>query len=117
MDYLKVIQDELSSNGGDLRKACRALGFNYSAAQQRLSDEVSTKFDLGRPEMRKYIVAYRHVSRDWPYQSREDLADARRKHDAGTHEMCQGRDAEWIIQYLIPRIVPCARRRVFSYEQ
>ena len=117
MDYTKAIQDELKSSNGDVRKAARRLGFNVQAAEARFSETTPSEFEnLGRPELRKYIVAYRHVARDWPYDMREALRNARRKFDAGTHEMCQGREGAIIIQYLIPRMVPCKPRKFFSYE-
>ena len=104
----------MEANKGDLRKAVRNFGFNYQAAALRLGlVPVSHEYTLGHPELRKYIIAYRHVFRDWPKTSQEVLRDARQKFDAGTHEMCQGRDGDYIIQYLIPRLKPCKERGFF----
>lgn len=115
MDYTQVILDEMTESGGDLHKATKRLGFNYQAAAMRLGlSKGTTSIELGKPELRKYIVAYRHIARPWPYHLRDALQDARQKFDAGTHEMVQGRTESYVIQYLIPRIVPCEPRRFFS---
>lgn len=109
------IQREIDDNRGDLRKTARSLGFNYTALVERFGtrDVVNTP-DLGRQELRKYIVAYRIADRGWTSFQQEILEDARRKFDAGTHEMCQGRDGRYILQYLIPRLIPCGRRNFFG---
>ena len=59
--------------------------------------------ELGRPSLQQFIVAYRHAERGWPKQFDDELDYARQRYDAGTHIMCQGRDGDYIIQYLIPR--------------
>lgn len=66
------------------------------------------EFKIGREELRKYIVAVKRF--DWPVEYDKALSIARRLYEAGTHEMCQGRDGPMIIQYLIPRNVPVRLR-------
>lgn len=59
-------------------------------------------FIVGRPELRPFIVAVRR-NYYWPPEYYDALVAARAAYCAGTHEMCQGRDGDVIIQYLIPR--------------
>jgi hypothetical protein len=68
---------------------------------------------LGRPGLRKFIVAVRHANGEWPRGAQLELERSRLFYDQGTHEMCQGRDEDWIIQYLIPRKVRTKRRNYF----
>lgn len=74
--------------------------------------------NLGREELRKYIVSARHVdSPVWPLEDEGKLEDARAAYEAGSHEMCQGRDKRgWIIQYLIPRRKRAGARKFFTME-
>jgi len=67
----------------------------------------------GRPELEKYIVATKHGNDGWDHAMPE-LRQARQRYEAGTHEMCQGRDGDTIIQYLIPRAVAQPRPGYFK---
>ena len=114
-DLEAALREELKATGGRLFKAARNLDFDLDAAKLRLNDRRRvSEITLGRVSLRKYIVAYRSIYGDWPREFREALADARKKFDAGTHEMCQGRDGQHIIQYLIPRLVRTKPRRFFG---
>lgn len=111
-----ALREELKATNGRLTKAARNLNFDVRAAHLRLGAGGSTPtIQKGREELRKYAIAYRPATGEWPRVFKEALADARRKFDAGTHEMVQGRDGHYIIQYLIPRLVPTKPRRFFSY--
>lgn len=112
-DSTSQLKAELRETKGNLKRAARNIGFNYGAALMRFS-EVKPTVNLGRPELQKYIIAYRYAFLDWAASDEPKLADARKKFDAGTHEMCQGRDGDIIIQYLIPRLVPCRPRKFFN---
>jgi hypothetical protein len=68
----------------------------------------------GRKNLQKYIIARRSVRGQWPQESLAALKSAQRQYDAGEIEMCQGRDGDIIIQYAIPRQVPCAQRNYFA---
>ena len=50
----------------------------------------------------RFLVSRRRSSQGWPKEDSKVLDEARRRHDAGTVTMCQGRDGDWIIQYAIP---------------
>ena len=67
----------------------------------------------GRPELEQYIVATKNADESWPIDS-EELAVCRAQFEAGTHEMCQGRDGDTIIQYSIPRATPQPRHNHFK---
>jgi hypothetical protein len=56
----------------------------------------------GRPELRKYIVATKDAYENWDLND-PDIILMRADYELGTHEMCQGRDGDVIIQYSIPR--------------
>lgn len=70
---------------------------------------MTTVFTVGREALRPFIVAVKRHDR-WPFEYEPALAEAREAYCAGTHEMCQGRDGQTIIQYLIPRKVPVPPR-------
>ncbi len=72
--------------------------------------------DVGRPELRKFVVAVRERDRFptpddscpdklrwWPAEFDAALERARELYCTGTHEMVQGRVDGLVIQYLIPR--------------
>lgn len=68
---------------------------------------------LGRPELRQFIVDTKHVSSAWPRVA-QMIYDA---YDAGTVDVCQGRDGDTIILYAIPRVrVDHDRRPYFSRQ-
>lgn len=62
----------------------------------------SSEDGLGREELRKYIVATKHVDHPW---NQEDpaIVEAKKAYDDGLVEVCQGRDGFNIILYAIPR--------------
>lgn len=57
---------------------------------------------LGRPELQKYTVARKRAYQTWDNDDSK-VAKARADYEAGTHEMCTGRDGNWLILYSIPR--------------
>jgi hypothetical protein len=67
----------------------------------------------GRPELEQYIAATKHASEPWDNTSAE-LRQARSRYEAGSHEMCQGRDGDTILLYTIPRAVPEPRPGYFK---
>lgn len=68
----------------------------------------------GRPELRPYLIARRTKHEPWDNQA--TIASAREEYDAGTIEMCQGRDGDFLLLYRIPRKVPAKPRAYFSGE-
>ena len=114
-DSTSALKKEIARQGGDISKAARGLGYNYFAASKRFTQTAPDREpELGRAELRKYIIAHTRADRGWSIFQQTILEDARKKYDAGTHEMCQGRDGRIIIQYLIPRLIPTKPRRYFS---
>lgn len=120
---LREIYDK---HGGNLTKVAEELGLSLD----EFVSELGSKFipspsmypmrrrtppaDLGKDSMRKYIVSIRHVdSSVWPREDQIKIDDARNMWEAGTHEMCQGRDRGWFILYLIPRKQRTGARKFF----
>lgn len=93
------------------------------ATDSRLSDVRAVMRTLtedlpgwGRLELQPFIVSRRRVfDPNWPIEDFQNLKDARRLHDQGRVNMCQGRDGQWIIQYAIPNQKPI-RRASYFYE-
>lgn len=67
----------------------------------------------GRPEMRKYKVASKHVDTAWD-NTNSDIVLARADYELGTHEMTTGRDGDTIILYSIPRVQTTPRPGYFN---
>src|SRR5688572_12356800 len=57
---------------------------------------VTTYDGMGRPELEKYVVARKDAFDEWDNDN-PSIQEARRRHEAGTHIMCSGRDGDWII--------------------
>jgi hypothetical protein len=58
----------------------------------------------GRPDMSPYLAARRKVSDGaWDNDSAE-IVQARFDYEAGTHDMATGRDGNWLLMYMIPRV-------------
>ncbi len=68
----------------------------------------------GRPELEKYIVSTKNATDSWD-NSVAELRQARARYEAGTHEMCSGRDGDTIILYCIPRAVVEPRPNYFKH--
>lgn len=83
-----------------------------SKTKRPVSLSGSAEFNLGRASLRPFLIAFKKPGQDWT--SSEVIKDARRKFDAGTHEMFQGRDGEYCLQYLRPRKVPTKPRSYFN---
>jgi len=109
---VQLIKEELKRTS-DLRKIARHLGVPVSWVR----DVEVSRFKSGRDDLRKYIVASKHVDREWNNRSPE-IRKAREAYDRGEVEMCQGRDGYTIHLYAIPRKVRDERenRAYFSRE-
>ena len=117
-DRLREIYEE---EGGDLARMAVRLSVAMPVLAAPNPTPVARRrappAEIGQPNLRKYTVSTRNCQTPlWPSQDYEKIATARRKYEAGTHEMCQGRDGEWFILYLIPRNKRVAPRRFFSLE-
>lgn len=119
---LDLAKDELRTPGASLSRVARHLGLNYTslrAAIHRPAAQPEEQLDpqsMGRESLREYAVAAKPVDGAWPPCFRDALQRAREAYDAGTHEMVQGREGDWIIQYLIPRMHHVRRRDYFRSE-
>lgn len=68
--------------------------------------------ELALPRLRRFAVAKCRCGLDWPQD--DPINVARRRYDAGTHEMVQSRNGSWVVLYSIPRKRPTARRCYFG---
>lgn len=117
-EELKQLYDEC---GGDPVKLAAKLGISLQEVAARATAAPSIPVrrrappaDLGQPYYRKHIVSIRHCETPvWPSADMEKINRARNDYEAGTHEMCQGRDRNWFVLYSIPRKKRCGPRKFF----
>ena len=92
-------------------KVARKLGIDVRLVWQVIENEDSqyllmpnpTRFEgMGRPALRKYIVARKKSTAEWDNLDPK-VAKARKDYEAGAIEMATGRDGSWLILYAIPR--------------
>lgn len=123
----QLIAEALRETNGNISKVSRQLGIDYLALRSRLTapsfnlpfsrattPEPQDIGSLGRPGMEQYVVAIKPRGTAWPSKYDMAIADARKKFDAGTHEMAQGHYQGWVIQYCIPRKYPKRPCRFFA---
>lgn len=91
-------------------KVARNLGLDLALVLQ-VSDEIggvrrtsrAEQYEgWGRPELRDFVVDRKRAYQAWD-NTIPNIATARANYEAGTHEMCTGRDGDWLILYSIPR--------------
>ncbi len=125
MTTQQMIDDELKAHNGNLSMVARALGLDYHALKMRnnpdfgqvqsaVGPEPLNIKTLGKENFRQYVIAVKKVGTSWPSKYDGIITDARKKFDAGTHEMFQTTKDGWVVQYLIPYLVPTRRRQFFS---
>ena len=66
--------------------------------------------------MRPDAIATRGVFGDWP-QHDPAIKAAHRAFDAGTAEVCQGREGDRVVLFCIPRRVPAPSRAYFLVRE
>lgn len=119
------ILEELKGHNGNLSAVARALGLDYHALRTRFPQsyesfktpsgpEPLNIKNLGREGVQQYVVAVKKAGQGWPDKYSAVIADARKKFDAGTHEMFQSNNEGWVVQYLIPYLIPRPKRTFFS---
>jgi hypothetical protein len=123
-----LILEELKATGGNISKVARSLGIDYFALKSKFPnthppigtfksangpEPVDIRV-LGRPGFEQYVIAVKRAGSFWPSKYKDVIAEARARFDAGTHEMFQTPNSGWVVQYLIPRRHPTARRSFFS---
>jgi hypothetical protein len=122
---LQQIQEAIKDSGGNLSHVARVMGVDYHALKALFPQHVSTvpvSLDpepedittLGRKGSEGYVIAVKRSGHPWPEKYHTAIEDARKKFDAGTHEMFQSNGNGWVVQYLIPYLVPRDRRQFFS---
>lgn len=108
---------------GNISKFSRTMGIDYADARALYAPHPLTPAPgdiraLGAGNLKAFVIAVKRHSAEWPIDepTRNVLNEARRKVDAGTHIMCQGRHPDgWTVQYLIPRRRPLRRPKPFFY--
>lgn len=131
MNQREKIADLYRKHGGDRNAVARELGISVGTVGE-LTDRVHvplmgvTYIDdcwprpatLGRPRLRQYMISSRHVSEiGWPRKDRGAIEAARASYDAGTHELCQGREGSFMVLYSIPRRKRDRRVKYFAAER
>jgi hypothetical protein len=112
---MSMIREDMAKPGADLGRVSQ----RYQIPARLLREELASPPPLpalpeinggfGRPELQQFMISRKKVRDTWPELDCTIISTARLQYDAGTHEMCQGRDGDWIILYLIPRSVPAKR--------
>ncbi|MES0134532.1 helix-turn-helix domain-containing protein [Mesorhizobium sp. M0016] len=122
----QLINEELKKTDGNISRVARVLGLDYFYLQQKYGKPSYTPFrpavgpepldirTLGRPSYEPYVIAVKKAGCRWPDKFDAIIADARKKFDAGTHEMFQTPNDGWVVQYLIPRASRAVSRTFFS---
>lgn len=122
-DRKTEIQQAYRRHGGNIHAVARELGISLTECRSafpqtpvvvrafpddtpRPSLDARGHLAVGRERLRPHIVSVRHAYAGWPEDDRQALQQARQRYDAGTHIMIQGRDGQWIIQYLLKRRKP-----------
>ena len=120
-EELRDVYDEC---GGDLAEIASRLGVPLAQfpgplvpapPRRRRSPPADLGHRSGWPHP-KHIVATRHCDGSWSSDDQSDIDKARANYEAGTHEMCQGRDRDWFVLFSIPRRKRCGARRFFQME-
>jgi hypothetical protein len=109
--------------GGDLNKIAERLGVaipdfqQFAPATPPPARRRKPPADIGKEKLRKFIVSVRHVENSvWPSDDTSKIELARARYEAGTYEMCQGRDRDWFVLYSIPRKERTGARKFFQTE-
>ena len=77
-------------------------------------DTSSCKYEgYGDPEKRKFLVARKTAEGYWDNEIPE-VAQARERYEAGTHDMATGRDGPYLLLYSFPRPVVSPRPNDFT---
>jgi hypothetical protein len=113
------IREEFAKHRSPFR-VCRQLDVSLDRVRRVIGEQAPSNTKniarfggRGRPELEKFAVARKNVNESWDNNSVE-LINARSSYEAGTHEMCQGRDGDTIIQYSIPRTIIEPRPNYFK---
>lgn len=77
-------------------------------------DSSTCKFEgFGDPDKQRFLVARSIAKGSWDNDEPE-VADARAKFEAGTHNMAIGRDGPWLLMYSFPQPVVTPRPNYFT---
>jgi hypothetical protein len=109
------IAEEVRESKGNISLVSRKLGINFDYLKSLSErDEPVSSFRityepfpediraLAKPGMEKFVVAVKKRGLDWPKRFEDAIKDARRKYDAGSHEMVTGHTRGFAVLYLLP---------------
>jgi len=113
-----LILEEMADPNTDIFKVSRAYGVPVTLIRELLPYQAPVSFKekhggLGRPSLQQYTVARTRAGYAWQMIDASAIRTARVNYDAGTHEMCTGRDGDWLILYCIPRRYTDRKRRPY----
>ncbi len=121
-----LIAEAMKESGGNVSAVARRLGLNYYALRERQMPEYNLTFPrastpepedirtLGKSGLERYVIAVKPRGTGWPVKYKTTIEDARKKFDAGTHDMYQTNFQGWVVQYLIPLLYPRKACRYFA---
>lgn len=119
VEISREMRDEIVSDLAKTRAPSRTaknLGYSIKVvlAVAEEQNQPRSRFEekyggLGRPELVRYTVSRKKAWEVWDNDSGA-ISRARADYEAGTHEMCTGRDGDWLILYSIPNKWPAEGR-------
>jgi hypothetical protein len=115
----RVVRELYEQHGGDVGRVAQHLGLGvYAPPPVNYSRRRTPPADVGKATLRKFMVSVRHVDSPlWPSEDEGKIEQARSDYEAGSHEMCQGRDLRgWFCLYSIPRKKRAGARKFFVTE-
>lgn len=119
------LRDVYDENGGDATRIAAALGIDKIELAERVTLPPSSGYrrrrqppaDLGKDYFRQHIVSARHTDHStWPSEDEVKIEEARAKYEAGTHDICQGRDRNWFVLYCVPLQTRVGARKFFRLD-
>lgn len=82
---------------------------------EEVVDEPEDITELSKKGLENYVIAIKRAADPfWPEKYEAAIEDARKKYDAGTHEMFTGRKSGWFVLYSQPRLVSAKPRNYFA---
>jgi hypothetical protein len=120
-DEDKRIRELYEKHGGNVRAVATELGLDtleVAKVMVPITVRVQERRPLepiGRVALRKYQIAFRHsTNTSWSVEDMPAILAARKRYDAGTHEVFQEKTEGWYILYCKPRRQQTANRHWFS---
>jgi hypothetical protein len=103
LNEVRLLEQELSTNGNRAARAANVLGYSLRDVLEYLSNKPNPRRRPNpRPELEKYVVASTKVGHVW--EPSAELSKALADYAVGLVILCQWRDGNTIHQLAIPRV-------------